>query len=223
MALYQSLGRLVTLMFGDAYYAPLNDTLDRVAGYPVTPVSQISLGTPAAADTNFIFESANIADGSTTALTLANTTLDVPRNIQAVAQAASSSDAVLNIVGTDLYGNTITESLTLNNDTVVQTAQAFKTVTSITPAGGSGKGATALTIGTGNKLGLPVKLNKRSDLLQAWHGSTLDGGGLTVVVGSTSANADDRGTIEFTNALDGSEIVVWMKVDPTSTLTMVGR
>ena len=210
-------------MFGDAYYAPLNDTFDRVAGYPITPIVQISLGTPAAADTTFIFESANIADGSTTALTLAHTTLDVPRNIQAVAQAASSSDAVLNIVGTDLYGNTITESLTLNNNTVVQTAQAFKTVTSITPAGGAGKGATALIIGTGNKLGLPVKLNKRSDLLQAWHGSTLDGGGLTVVVGSTSTNADDRGTIAFSNALGGSEIVVWMKVDPTSTLTMVGR
>lgn len=222
MALYQSLGRLVTLMFGDAYYAPLNDNLGTVSGYPVTPISKISLGSPAAADTNYIVESVAISDGSTTALTLAHSTLDVPRNIQAVAAATSSSDAILNIVGTDLYGNTITESLTLNNDTAVQTAQAFKTVTSITPAGGAGKGATDLIIGTGNKLGLPVKLNKRSDLMQAWHGSTLDGGGLTVVVGSTSANADDRGTIEFTNALDGSEIVVYMSVDTSSKLTMVG-
>ena len=223
MALYQSMGRLVTLMFGDAYYARLNDTFDEVAGYPVTPISKISLGSPAAADTNYIFESANIADASTTALTLAHTTLDVTRNIQAVAQAASSSDAVLNIIGTDVYGNTITESLTLNNDTVVQTAQAFKTVTSITPNGGSGKGGTAVLIGTGNKLGLPVKLNNRSDLMQAWHGSTLDGGGLTVVVGSTSAGADDRGTIEFTNALDGSEIVIYMSVDASTTAKMVGR
>lgn len=222
MALYQSIGRLVTLMFGDAYYAPLNDDYGQTAGYPVTPISQISLGSPVAADTNYIVELVAIADGSTTALTLAHSTLDVPRNIQAVAAAASSSDAVLNIVGTDLYGNTLTESLTLNNDTVVQTAQAFKTVTSITPAGGAGKGGTDVIIGTGNKLGLPVKLNKRTDLMQAWHGSTLDGGGLTVVIGSTSANADDRGTIAFTNALDGSEIIVWMKVDASSKLNMVG-
>jgi hypothetical protein len=223
MALYQSLGRLVTLMFGDAYYAPLNDSLYGVAGYPVTPISKISLGSPAVASADYLVTTVNVADASTTALTLAHTTLDVPRNISAVAQAASSSDAVLNIVGTDIYGNVITESLTLNNATAVQTAQAFKTVTSITPAGGAGKGATALTVGTGNKLGLPVKLNARPDLLQAWHGSTLDGGGLTVVVGSTSANADDRGTIAFTNALDGSEIVVYMAVDASTTAKMVGR
>lgn len=99
MALYQSLGRLVTLMFGDAYYAPLNDNLGTVSGYPVTPISKISLGSPAAADTNYIVESVAISDGSTTALTLAHSTLDVPRNIQAVAAATSSSDAILNIVG----------------------------------------------------------------------------------------------------------------------------
>lgn len=223
MTIYQSLGRDVVNTFGDAYYAPLNDTLGGVAGYTFTPISKISLGTPAAPVTNYIVTSTAISDGSTTALTLAHTTLDVPRNITASAQATSSSDAILNIVGKDLYGNTITESLTLNNDTVVQTAQAFKTITSITPAGGTGKGATALIIGTGSKLGLPVKLNKRSDLMQAWLGDVLDGGGVTVVTGSVSANADDRGTIAFTTSLDGVlEAVVYMSVDPSSTLKMVG-
>lgn len=224
MALYQSIGRAATLMFGDAYYAPLNDTMGSVAGYQINPPARISLGVPAAPVTNYIVTSTSVADGSTTALTLANTVLDVPRNIQASAQAASSSDAVLDIVGKDAYGNTITESLTLNNNTVVQTNQAFKSVTSITPQGGAGKGATALIIGTGAKLGLPVKLNSRPDLMQAWLGSTLDGGGLTVVTGSASAGADKRGTITFTTALDGAtEVVVWMYVDTSTVAKMVGQ
>jgi len=216
MALYQSIGRLVTLMFGDAYYAPLNDSLGTTAGYSVNPISQISLGAPSAPSANFIVTSTTVS--GTTAFTIANATLDVPRSVKAV--GGVGADAVLNIVGADVYGNVLTESVTLNGATAVETAQAFKTITSVTPASGSGS---TVTVGTGSKLGLPVKLNKRSDLMQGWLGAVQDGGGMTVVVGSTSANADDRGTVAFTTALNGTlEPVVWMKVDATSKLNMVG-
>jgi len=220
MALFQSLGRLVTLMFGDAYYAPINDNKDGVAGYPVNLISKISLGSPVVADVNYIAESQAIVDAAVTALTLAHTTLDVPRNITAT--GATGADAVLNVIGTDVYGNVITETITLNGTATIQGVKAFKTITSITPAGGSDLGATDLTVGTGSKLGLPVKLNARPDLLQAWLGLVLDGGGLTVVVGSTSADADKRGTIAFTSALDGSEVIVWMAVDASTNANMVG-
>jgi hypothetical protein len=220
MAVYQSLGRLVTLMFGDAYYPQLNDNLDRHAGYPVTQISKISLGSPAAADTNYIVESSTITDAATTALTLAHTTLAVPRSITAV--GAAGSDAILNIVGTDVYGNVLTESLTLDGVTAQETAQAFKTITSITPDGGAGLGGTEVIVGMGNKLGLPVKLTARHNLLHAFLGAVEDGGGTTVVVGSTDAGADDRGTIAFTSSLDGTEVVVYMVVDTTSKLNMVG-
>lgn len=217
MALYQSLGRLVTLMFGDAYYAPLNDTFDSVAGYPVTPISKISLGTPVAASANYISTSSTIS--GTTALTLAHTALDVPRNVTAVGGAGAN--AVLVIVGTDAYGVAITETLTLNGVTSQVGVKAFKTITSVTPSSGSGS---SVTVGIGSKLGLPVKLNARPDLMQAWLGTAQDGGGLTVVVGSTSASADPRGTVAFTTALDGStEAVVYIAVDSTTTLKMVGR
>jgi hypothetical protein len=216
MATYQSIGRLVTLMFGDAYYAPLNDSLGTVAGYSVNPISQISLGTPAAPVVDYITVSTTVS--GTTAFTLAHTSLDVPRSVTAV--GAAGANAVLNIVGADAYGNAVTESVTLNGATAVETAQAFKTITSVTPASGSGS---SVTVGTGSKLGLPVKLNKRSDLMQGWLGAVQDGGGMTVVVGSTSAGADDRGTVKFTTALNGTlEPVVWMKVDATSRLNMVG-
>jgi hypothetical protein len=218
--LHQSLGRLVTLMFGDAYYAPVNDAHDGVAGYPVTPISKISLGSPVVADVNYIAESQIIADGAVAALTLVNTTLDVPRNITAT--GALGDDAILNVVGTDVYGNAITETITLNGTATIQGVKAFKTVTSVTPAGGAGLGAAAVTVGTGSKLGLPVKLNARPDLLQAWFGDVLDGGGSTVVIGSTSAGADKRGTIAFTSALDGSEVIVWMAVDASTNAKMVG-
>jgi len=220
MALFQSLGRLVTLMFGDAYYAPINDNKDGVAGYPVNLISKISLGSPVVADVNYIAESQAIVDAAVTALTLAHTTLDVPRNITAT--GASGADAILNVIGTDVYGNVITETITLNGTATIQGAKAFKTITSITPAGGTGLGATDVTVGTGSKLGLPVKLNARPDLLQAWFGAVLDGGGLTVVIGSTSADADKRGTIAFTSALDGSEVIVWMAVDASTNAKMVG-
>jgi hypothetical protein len=219
--LYQSLGRLVTLMFGDAYYPQVNDAHDGVAGYPVTPISKISLGSPAVANVNYIAASQAIVDAATTALTLtATTTLAVPRNITAT--GATGADAILNIVGTDVYGKALTETLTLNGTATIQGVKAFKTVTSITPNGGVGLGATDVTVGTGSKLGLPVKLNARPDLMQAWFGLVLDGGGLTVVIGSTSASADPRGTIAFTSALDGSEVIVWMAVDASTNAKMVG-
>jgi len=220
MALFQSIGRLVTLMFGDAYYAPVNDSKDGVAGYPVNLISKISLGSPAVASANFIATTQAIVDAAVTPLTLANTTLAVPRNITAT--GASGADAILDIVGTDVYGNVITETITLIGTATIQGVKAFKTVTSITPEGGSGLGATAVTIGMGSKLGLPVKLNARPDLMQAWFGAVLDGGGLTVVIGSTSADADKRGTIAFTSALDGSEVIVWMAVDASTNAKMVG-
>lgn len=205
----------MTLVFGDAFYPPLNGGFDNHAGYPVTPVSKITLGSPAAVNAAFISASSTIS--GTTPLILAATTLDVPRSVTAV--GAAGANAVLVIVGTDVYGNAITETLTLNGTTSQETAQAFKTITSVTPSSGSG---TSVTVGSGGKLGLPAKLNKRPDLLQAWLGNTLDGGGLTVVLGSVSAGEDDRGTVKFVTALSGVEVVVWMAVDASTNLSMVG-
>lgn len=75
-------------------------------------------------------------------------TADVPRNVV----AAWTGAAVLTITGTDEYGNTLVESSA--SGTSLNGKKAFKTVTGIS----SSANITSLTVGTGNKLGLPVFL-----------------------------------------------------------------
>ena len=56
-------------------------------------------------------------------------TLDVPRNI--VVDSGGVDTAVLTFTGTDEYGNTVVESITLNGTTAVAGKKAFKTVTGV--------------------------------------------------------------------------------------------
>ena len=119
----------------------------------------IGLGTPIAADTNYIVE---IADMKVGAYVLAHQP-DVCRRLSvthATVVAGTDTLGTLTFVGTDYNGYTISEVVTPLADAVAYTVQAFKTLASITGAGWvTAGGADTIIIGVDARLGLPYDIS----------------------------------------------------------------
>ena len=94
-----------------------------------------------------------------TAITVAASP-DVPRNLRATFGAAWDTGNDIVVIGVDQFGAAVTETLVAVASSIVVGAKIFKTVTSITHKTlGVGSHATnTVTMGTGDKLGLPVTL-----------------------------------------------------------------
>jgi len=118
----------------------------------------VDLGAPLTLDADGIAESQNLASAGDLELDGALAvdgvvTLDVPRNV--IADSGGADTAVLTVYGTDEYGVSMRESITLNGTTAVPGKKAFKTITRIAASAAIANGA---FVGTGDVLGLPVFL-----------------------------------------------------------------
>lgn len=130
-------------------------------------------------------------------------TFDVPRNI--VVDSGGADTAVLTFTGTDAYGNTLVESITLNGTTAVAGKKAFKTVTAVSSSGAIANGAFA---GPGDVLGLPVFLPSTGLILAELENGAAATAGTAVAGVSTAATAttgDVRGTYDPNSACDGAK------------------
>jgi len=93
------------------------------------------------------------------------------RNITITGHPQSTTmDKIVTITGTNIFGETISEAITESNNTTVQGAKAFKTVTSIALPVYNNDGDT-LDVGYGDKLGLSMYLNYKCQVI----GTALDG------------------------------------------------
>lgn len=180
----------------------------------------INLGAPATADVDGVFEAYT---GSTPALDGALVsggvaTFDVPRNI--VVDSGGADTAVLTFTGTDVYGQTLVESITLNGTTAVAGKKAFKTVTGVTSSGAIANGAFA---GPGDVLGLPNYLPTAGYVVSELEDGATVGSAGTFVAGlavntvSTATTADVRGTYDPNSACDGAKSfsIVALLPDPS--------
>lgn len=178
---------------------PDNDTFN------VFPV-QVYLGAPDTADVDGLLTAYT---GSAPALNGALVsggvgTFDVPRNI--VVDSGGADTAVLTFTGTDVFGETIVESITLNGTTAVGGKKAFKTVTAISSSGAIANGAFA---GPGDVLGLPVFLESAAHVIGEIEDGAVPTAGTAVGGVSTAATAttgDVRGTYDPNSACDGSKV-----------------
>lgn len=178
--------------------------------YTPLDVVKVNLGSPIPADADGIFASASLtlAAGaiSGTALTGAITVAGVcdlgltGRNVV----AAWTGTAILTVTGTDLYGNVMVEKSA--SGTSLTGVKAFKIITSIAVSAN----VTSLTVGTGDVLGIPVRLPSAGHILKehedgaaATAGTVV--GGLALDTESTATSADVRGTYDPNSACDGSK------------------
>lgn len=155
---------------------------------------EINLGAPVVGDVDGLFTAYT---GSAPALngalvTDGVATFDFPRNI--IVDSGGADTAVLTFTGTDLYGNTLVESITLNGTTVAAGKKAFKTVTGVSSSGAIANGAFA---GTGNVLGLPVFLPNSAFIIKELEDGAAATAGTTVagvLTKATATTGDVRGT-----------------------------
>ena len=185
-------------------------------------LTKIHLGAPATADADGYVASQNLTAAgvfsvNTTfaaakAAAALNGSADVPRNVV----AAWTGTAVLTVTGTDEYGNVVRESSA--SGVAFTGKKAFKTVTAVSVSAD----VTALTVGTGTVLGLPVFLADAGDVVkEIMDGATATAGTLAAGVLTTpsATTGDVRGTYSPNSAPNGSrnyELIAALR-DPSYT------
>jgi hypothetical protein len=171
----------------------------------------INLGAPATLDVDGITTSQSLAVAGTLSINGAlasngTVTLDVPRAVQVLSSATDT--AVLTVNGADVYGQSMSEAITLNSATPVLGKKAFKTITRITSGAAI---ANLVIVGTTDVLGLPIFLPSAGFILREMEDGLAPAAG-TVVAGirtaggSTTTTGDVRGTYDPNSACNGAKV-----------------
>lgn len=138
-----------------------------------------------------------------------STVLDTPRGLTMVSTNAGDTTQTATINGTDLYGQAVSQRITLNGTTPVLTTKAFKIIDSITI---SAVTVGNISAGTTNVLGMPIRVTDRGYLDPSWN-NTLARDASTIVVAdattpATNLTGDVRGTLTPSTATDGVKRLV---------------
>lgn len=238
----QSLSIATELFYGKGAYGRTNNAKRGIA---VHLLSVLNLGTPIVNDPNGFINAATsteLPDTETVTYTYpaANVSptdaaqrdgiLATPRNVTASVTHGSSVVAMTIVVtGTDVYGETIVESLAITATGTTKTAaglKAFKTITSVAITAAGNAEANTLDLGFGDVLGLPVKV-LTGKVLAARFANAIDAG--TFVPADTTSPAtattgDVRGTFDPAGTLDGATQVTLLVhcADPSTKVGAYG-
>lgn len=154
----------------------------------------VYFGTPILASVNRIVTSANMKNGAYTVAAQP----DVTRNITVTATAGATADTMgtIAVVGTNILGDVITETITPVAGSTVAGLKAFKTVTSVTGAGWvidavEGTNDT-ITVGVGNVLGLPFEIASAGEVL-------LGALGVALIAPTVTAGAVEVSTVDISS------------------------
>lgn len=144
-----------------------------------------------------------LANAATTFVTTFVAQPDVPRNLTVKGNDANVTGNVV-IAGLDASGVAITETIALNAANVVVGNKAFASVTSITLPAYAVANTERVRVGTGAKLGLPVRLSRNS-VIAAFLANVREATAPTVAV---SAAALSSNTVTLNSALAGTDVIV---------------
>lgn len=132
-------------------------------------------------------------------------TMDAPRSLQMVSSNAGDTTQVATVRGLDTIGRAITENISMNGTTIVLSLRAYTKIYSITFSAAL---AGNLTVGTGSKLGLPVRIRVGDVLLLKANDAVPEAG--TIVAGvtttPTATTGDPLGTLITTTAMNGTVV-----------------
>lgn len=172
-------------------------------------IRSVAIGSPAVGATTAIHAAAAVlASGGPQVITTGITNPDVPRNVTATAGGTSGDVKAVQVTvtGTNINDEVITETLpafTVDTTGTVTGSKAFKTITSYSVPAMDGTGAT-VAIGTGAKLGLPVK-RSRDTVLRATFNGVRESTHPTVVFDSDEV---EKNMVTLSSSLDGSAVIV---------------
>lgn len=161
------------------------------------------LGSPAAADDDAIVADTAMDEAEATVVDEFDGQPDVPRNLTVKGNDANVSGDVV-IVGTNVLGAEITETIALNGTSVVQGTKAFASVTEITLPPYDTANTERVRVGQGSKLGLPLVLSRNS-VLAAFLGGAREATLPTVTV---DADEIEKNTVTLSTSLNGGAVIV---------------
>jgi hypothetical protein len=134
--------------------------------------------------------------------------LDVPRAVS-VTQVTAGAAVTATISGYDYYGQPMTQAITTVAGSTTPTIKAFFQISSVAVSAGT---TTAVTVGTTDILGLPVRLIDAGYVVSVGWNNTLarDAGTLATAATATatSSTGDVRGTYTPSTATNGSKRLV---------------
>lgn len=128
---------------------------------------------------------------------------DVPRNLTVKGNDANVTGNVT-IAGLDDEGNAITEAIALAGAATVAGNKAFAEVTSITLPDYAVAATERVRVGTGAKLGLPVRLTRNS-VIAAFLGGAREAVAPTVAVDAAALGSN---TVTLASALNATAVIV---------------
>lgn len=131
----------------------------------------------------------------------------VPRSIIIKGNAAGIAGNVV-IEGTNIAGVVITETIALNAANAVEGNKAFKTVTKVTLPAETNVGTDTVSVGFGNKLGLPYKL-AHNTVMMAYLDNAKEATAPTLTLSTTAIESN---TIKLNSALNGKVVDAYLIV-----------
>lgn len=149
-----------------------------------------------------------VSYGSSGTIQIWDPTRAISRNIR-VSSNANDTSGTYTIRGYDIYGFPLTETITGANGTagtaaIASGVKAFKYIASVTPA--ATVNSTAVTIGTGDVIGLPLRADRFGELLGMLGNTSITAStGFTAAVSTvaTATSGDVRGTYALQTASNG--------------------
>lgn len=130
----------------------------------------------------------------------------IPRALRIKGNAAGISGNVV-FTGTNISGETITETIVANGENAVEGNKAFKTITNVVFPVRNAPGDT-ISIGWNDKIGLPYCL-KHNTVLFAYLNNAKEGTAPTVAVDD---NEIEKNTVDLNSALNGTKVDVYLIV-----------
>jgi len=130
-----------------------------------------------------------------------------PRNLEVVGDAAGIVGNVT-VIGTNYAGAVISEVFALNGVTTVVGAKAFKTVTEIDLPAYTNAATDAVSVGVGDKLGLPYKVTF-GVVLAAFLNKVKEATAPTL---TTDAVNIENNSVALASALNGDDVDVFLIV-----------
>lgn len=124
------------------------------------------------------------------------------RNISIQSVTAQTISGILS--GWDLWGNPMTELLSLAAQTVAVGKKAFKYISAFTVGTGSAGGSQAFSLGLGDNFGFPLRADEWEQTEVYWNGSSAtnsNGFAPPITTTATSTTGDVRGTMEISTAV----------------------
>lgn len=162
-----------------------------------------TLVAPALGSDAAILADTALANGATTVVTTFVAQPGVPRNVTVKGNAAAVTGNVV-VAGTDISGAAITETIALNAANLVAGTRAFATITSITLPAYAAANTERVRVGTGARLGLPVRISRNS-VIAAFLANVREATAPTVTV---SASVLASNTVTLNSALNGTDVIV---------------